>query len=237
MTCASVMGAHNNMTSDPRKTKHLHRVVIEDVWFETRLEYNPNTDYAYTRTQHKSKAQTAASGRKWRENHKERIDEVGRVWRSDNKESIAKYGKQYYEDNKDRRKVLASRYYEDNKEMFVQYYEDNKERIHTRQKQYRETHKEEIAARMKLYYRDNIKMIREWRRAHPTEKRTYVVDVGSCTHLNSYFDGCRRHHVDINTIIHIPKDMHIYHKHNIRTGEGMDVINSLAFEFLLQGEL
>lgn len=97
----------------------------------------------------------------------------------------------------------------------------HREKIHARVKQYADKHKVEKAAYDKQYQRE-----------HPKETRTYATPAGSCTKLNNWFEGCRRHHVDADTIIHIPMEMHVTNAHNIQTGKGMDVINALSFNFL-----
>jgi hypothetical protein len=105
-------------------------------------------------------------------------------------------------------------------------------------KKYNAAHKEEFKERDKKYYEEHKDHINMWNRryagAHPRDPRDYILPPCDCTKLNQWFDGCRCHHVDPNTIIHIPKETHISHVHNIRTGVGMDVINTLAFEFLFE---
>lgn len=111
--------------------------------------------------------------------------------------------------------------------------------------------KEETASRGERWYAKNTQLAKDrarqqridnkdelslywkrYRRACPLDRRTYVTREGACIHLNEWFVGCRRHHVDPNTIVHIPTEIHTRHQHNIRTGYGMDIINALAFEFL-----
>lgn len=101
---------------------------------------------------------------------------------------------------------------------------------------YHEEHGEEIKAQNKEYYERRKDYIltrnRQYATDHPRDPRDYILPPYQCTKLNDWFDGCRRHHVDPSTIVHIPADMHITNTHNIRTWDGMDVINSLALEFI-----
>lgn len=101
------------------------------------------------------------------------------------------------------------------------YHTDHRDDIIARQRAYYEDHKDGIAAQQKAYRAEN-----------PKEQRNYVTAAGQCSQLNNRFDGCRRHHVDDSTIIHIPIEMHVTNPHNIRTGRGMARINALAFAFL-----
>jgi predicted nucleic acid-binding Zn-ribbon protein len=52
--------------------------------------------------------------------------------------------------------------------------------------------------------------------------------------LNSPFDGCDGHHINLNDVIHIPVAMHDSVKHNIWTGKNMAEINALAMGWLEQ---
>jgi len=112
-------------------------------------------------------------------------------------------------------------------------YEDPAEREKTgravkkHHKEHPETREKHSAALQGIPYE-------EWTGFTP-HKRDYVTPVGRCAHLNEWFKGCRQHHVDPDTIIHIPAQMHIENWHNIKTGKGMDVINAMAFEYLFSG--
>lgn len=137
-------------------------------------------------------------------------------------------------------KECTRKYKEDNKESIAAvskiYREENKESAIDKAKVYRENNKEDIAAKYKVYCEENKESIaymrKDYNRLHPPEFRTYVTPAGQCIQLNNWFDGCRRHHADPNTIIHIPKDMHVFNRYNIKTGKGMSTINAMAFEYL-----
>ena len=53
--------------------------------------------------------------------------------------------------------------------------------------------------------------------------------------LNEWFPESEAHHIDKNTVIYIPKELHRSISHNVFTGKGMEEINKLAFEFLEKG--
>lgn len=50
--------------------------------------------------------------------------------------------------------------------------------------------------------------------------------------LNVWFAGSECHHINQEEVIFIPKELHKEVKHNLKTGEGMQIINTLAIEFL-----
>jgi hypothetical protein len=53
--------------------------------------------------------------------------------------------------------------------------------------------------------------------------------------LNSYFEDCEGHHITHTFVIYIPKGLHKSVWHNLNTGQGMEVINALALDFLVNG--
>ena len=135
------------------------------------------------------------------------------------------YQRNYRKEKPDAEAVRLKRWCAKNpeyhKKYLQQYHEDHKEEHKARDKKYFEEHKDHILARNRRYASD-----------HPRDPRDYILPPFECTKLNEWFDGCRRHHVDPSTIVHIPKEMHVANPHNIRTWEGMDTINSLALEFI-----
>jgi hypothetical protein len=43
------------------------------------------------------------------------------------------------------------------------------------------------------------------------------------------------HHIDVQRVVFIPKDLHRSIPHNVRTGKGMEEINILAFQYIITG--
>ena len=137
----------------------------------------------------------------------------------------AKYARGYRKEKPDAEAARLKRWRNNNPEYMPSYLQ-----------RYHEEHGEEIKAQSKEYYarRKDYILARNRRYAsdHPRDPRDYILPPFECTKLNEWFDGCRRHHVDPSTIVHIPKEMHVANPHNIRTWEGMDTINFLALEFI-----
>ena len=137
----------------------------------------------------------------------------------------AAYARGYRKDNPEAEVIRIKKWCDKNpeyhKKYLHQYHVDHKEEHKARDKKYFEEHKGRILARNRRYATD-----------HPRDPRDYILPPYQCTKLNDWFDGCCRHHVDPFTIVHVPKEMHVTTPHNIRTGEGMDAINDMAFEFI-----
>ena len=49
---------------------------------------------------------------------------------------------------------------------------------------------------------------------------------------NKPFKGCESHHLTKEDVIYLPKELHRSIYHNIWTGQNMDIINTLAIQFL-----
>ena len=95
------------------------------------------------------------------------------------------------------------------------------------------------AAKKEWQQSDNGKaaIIRYWqsdkgkitKRKHRSERR----GLGSIE-LNKPFPNSEGHHIDEEHIIHIPKSKHRSILHNVHTGEGMEEINTIAFQYITE---
>ena len=52
--------------------------------------------------------------------------------------------------------------------------------------------------------------------------------------LNTFFDGGVWHHIDEEHVICIPEELHISIPHNVWTGQGMEAINEIAFQYIAE---
>lgn len=230
------------MTSDV-KNKGTHRITVDGGAISTSVGYNMNTGHAgvyIVRTAYDKdyRSQYAITNQK-------KISGTKKIYREENGDMINARERRRYHENIGEERARSKRYYNDNRDKIAEqnalYYTNNKDVINARNSRYHYENREKEAGRKKLYRSENMEACKarehRYQRTHPKERRTYVTAAGSCNLLNTWFVGCRRHHVDSSTIIHVPTEMHITHKHDIRTGMGMDVINALAFGFLFHGEL
>lgn len=63
---------------------------------------------------------------------------------------------------------------------------------------------------------------------------TYRTSTPSCFAINKPFEGCVKHHIDKDTIVHIPESLHMLVRHNLKSGKGMKEINNNVFRWLRQ---
>ena len=109
-------------------------------------------------------------------------------------------------------------------------------------KQYREAHKEQLKKYKKQYCKENPekvkKSIRQWRLANPkkvSEMRKREASKHRQLGFNPWnksFKECESHHLTKEDVLYLPKELHRSIYHNIWTGQNMDIINTLAIQFL-----
>jgi len=142
--------------------------------------------------------------------HKEGIKQYRALHKEERKEYDKEYHKQYYPAHKEEKKQYQASRKEKTKEYWKQYRVLNKEKINEHQRQYlktpagKETDKRHYSKRKNLGFNP----------------------------LNNYFDGLDAHHINENDVIYIPKDLHRSIYHNLRTGKNMNIINTLAIQYL-----
>ena len=138
-----------------------------------------------------------------------------RLIKEEKKECSKRYDAQKYLDNKEKILEQNHQWYEENKEKVqnhsLNYYEKYKEKINKKQAEYRQTKKGKVVEK----------------KAHHRRRR----DLGFIP-LNEPFEGSQYHHIDKEHVICIPEEMHRSVYHNVFTGQGMEEINKLAYDFL-----
>lgn len=176
----------------------------------------------------------------------------GRQYRAANKDTIKTKGKQYYKENKCRllagAKFYRSNHKEDTAAYNKKYYEANSENVKSRAEKWQKAHPERVKAASKQYYQDNKPRLRamskKWHEDNPEkararrhERRTYLSTYADCKKINKCFIGCAAHHLDPDTIIHIPEPLHRSIRHSLRTGQCMEEMNQLSYGWLQTGEI
>lgn len=145
--------------------------------------------------------------------YKERAANRTTQWCKNNPEQHKAAGEQWCKNNPDKVAVINKRWQKNNP--------DHSE-------QYRREHKEEIKARDKQYRKNNPEKVRE----HQRERRIYLSAYTDCEKVNHAFMGCDAHHIDPDTIIHIPTSLHRSVSHSLKSGHGMEEINQMSFDWL-----
>ena len=98
-----------------------------------------------------------------------------------------------------------------------------------RNKIYREKNPEKIKLRKKMYQQSpSGKLVT--RKQYAKRKQFGFIP------LNKPFSDCEGHHFDKERVIYIPEKLHRSIPHNLLKNINMDKINSLAIQFLMEGE-
>lgn len=111
------------------------------------------------------------------------------------------------------------------------YYQEHKKEKKEYNKQYKEENKEELKLSHAEYMRT------EKGKAAMNRFQSKRRDLGFLE-LNESFEGAVAHHINKDTIVYVPKQLHQGVYHNLKTGQGMVEINNAVVEWLIDiGEL
>ena len=119
--------------------------------------------------------------------------------------------KDYRKKNRIQIRLLCKKHYQENTDFYKE-----KNRKFNNDKKYK---KEWIAKNKNKWL--------EYKRKHNAKRRSL-----GFVPLNSFFEGSEAHHINKKEVIFIPKSLHQSLYHNLETGENMEVINSLALNYL-----
>jgi hypothetical protein len=160
---------------------------------------------------------------KYRQAHRKELVEKARIYVQTHKAQVAEYQAKYRAAHKEKTRLYNKQYRENNRE------EHNK-----RNAEWRRNHPES-----KIHNRE---LRKKWNKTEKgklnqhrknTRRKAYRKKYGS-TILNQPFPESAGHHIDKETVIYIPQEIHTPIKHNLRTGENMTLINKLAIDWLNQ---
>lgn len=150
--------------------------------------------------------------------------------------------KEWAQQNPDKMREYRSKWKESNPDCDKDYYEKNKERILSLNADWREKHPEQMKAYDKKWRVANaarlVAVNRKWQIENPDEwwkihkKANAKHRTLGFVPLNEPFDGAEGHHLDDKHVVWIPKELHRSIWHNQSTGQGMEEINRLTFEWL-----
>lgn len=151
------------------------------------------------------------------------------------KEAGKEYMQNWYGINKEKVKGKSRQRYKENKEkckeQSCQWRKENKERNSEIQKKYDEKHKEERKNYEAEYRQTEAGKVARRKVNHKRRGLGFL-------ELNEPFEGSEAHHINKDTVVYIPKELHQSVKHNVFSGEGMVEINNKVTEWLIDiGEL
>lgn len=88
-------------------------------------------------------------------------------------------------------------------------------------------HSEKCKVSYKKYAQSIKGKIRGIKEAHKRRDLGFI-------QLNALFEGGVWHHIDEEHVICIPEDLHISVYHNLKTGQGMEEVNTIAFQYITE---
>lgn len=178
--------------------------------------------------------------------------------------NVKKYNKAYYLVNCEKIKEQVKKYYSANREKMKENSRKwrlaNPEKVKASRKKHAILDSEKIKERAKKWRLANLERAKtnakEWKLSHPEQakelqRKWRQTPVGKkclrkaearrrqfeCVPLNKPFDCAEGHHIDKQFVIYIPTEMHEYNRHSVTQDKGMDLINTLAFNWLEAEEL
>lgn len=170
--------------------------------------------------------------KKYREENHDTIKAIGKRYYKENKEEIIEKVKVYRDMNKEHLATYNKKWHEENTEKVAEYgrtwAKNNPEKAKAHNKQYYHDNKTRCRAINKKWNEDNPERARAMRR----DRRIYLSTYADCTRLNAPFPGCAAHHIDPDTIIHIPATLHHSTLHSLKTGKGMEELNLAALDWM-----
>ena len=110
------------------------------------------------------------------------------------------------------------------------YYQTHKEQKREHNSKYYQTHKEKKAEIVRRWIKEHPERRKEMRRKWKSKRRHNL----GFNPLNEWFEGSNGHHINFNDVIYIPKDLHRSIPHCLETGKNMALINSIAYQFLVE---
>ncbi|KYC44283.1 MAG: hypothetical protein AMQ22_02323 [Candidatus Methanofastidiosum methylothiophilum] len=205
----------------------------------------------------RSKEEIIEYQKKYYQEHKEQIKQRN----AQRVEQIKEYHRQYWAEhseqvNRKRREAYSidgkdkmRQYYLKNKDEILQkdheYYANNKNKIKVREKKWRDNNKKRISDLHRRWVKEHSERAKElfdkWREDNPIrykelkakyrhERRRSLDFIP----LNIYFQGSHGHHLNKELVLFIPEELHRSVAHSLKTGRGMEEINTLAVQWYMR---
>ena len=172
-------------------------------------------------------------------------------------EKMKERNKKFLLDNPDYSKEYKRDHHDEVNEDNIIYRKEHSKEIKESDKKYRESHSEEIKEYLKQWRLENPEYLKEYNKNWLLEhldcvkeykKNWWLTDNGMLCKknaidkrrdlgfipLNNHFDGGVWHHIDEEHVICIPEELHKSIWHNVRTGQGMEAINEIAFGYIIE---
>jgi hypothetical protein len=153
----------------------------------------------YKSSPNKCKSCVNLASKKWKENNRERFNELCKKSRIKNREQVLESGRKYYARNKEKRNVLSREWKKKNerkyKEYMYNYKKENKKEATIYNKEYYKNNIEKEKARAKKYKENNknkiSEILRKWHLANPNKKKEYS-DKYYAYNKHKYMDNAKK---------------------------------------------
>lgn len=132
----------------------------------------------------------------------------------------------------------------DRKEYMNQYRKEHLEQHRIANNKYTRTHKEQIKQHDIKFYREHKEQKdnynKKWVKEHPEQvKKRRIKNQNKrrglgYDYLNDKFEGSHGHHIDLESIVYIPEELHNSIHHSVLKNENMELINDKVFEWLIE---
>jgi len=188
------------------------------------------------RKEHKD--ETADYNKKYYEEHKSYYHEKNKNYQETHKLELVEKRKKYCIDHREQIQEYNKKWYQENSDYKLQWFLDHP----NCRKQWAQNNKEKVVECNKNYRIKNSVNIREYRRKYRqtsngkistrknNSKRKRELGFNP---LNNYFYESEGHHINKIDIIFIPYSLHKEVSHNVYTNKNMEIINTIAFFFLM----
>ena len=156
--------------------------------------------------------------------------------------------KQYYQEHREEILAKMKKHYQEHRVEKKQYRQEHRDEISFYNKQYWKEYRDELLAKRKQYWKEHkeewIATCKRYRQKHLDKVRGYAKKERNRRHrdlgfvpLNEYFKGSEAHHIDKDRVIYIPKEYHQSVRHCLETGRNMALINSIAWDYLIESRV
>lgn len=168
--------------------------------------------------QQKNRGKVNATQKRYVQRNRDNLNTKTRAWREKNKDLQTQLTKNWRKANPDKVKEMRRRYYLKHKDQNLlrgkEWAKKNPDKDKAIHRKFRTTPKGKASNKQHKARRRSLGFIE----------------------MNECFEGSEAHHINKDQIIYIPQDMHKKHPHNLNDAESMELINKLAFEFIIWGQ-
>jgi hypothetical protein len=154
---------------------------------------------------------------KYRQAHRKELVEKARIYAQTHKEQIAEYQRKYRAEHKQQQRAYIKKWKQ-----------QNPERKRELNKKWQDQHPEYFQEYKKKWNHTKQGKLNQHRKN--TRRKAYRRKYGSNL-LNQPFKGSVGHHIDKETVVYIPEEIHLSVKHNLRRNINMEQINTFALEW------